>query len=198
MQSRGAGAAIGRDRRLWLVLLVAVVSLAWELAGEASRPPPNVTMWVLDHTDELPPPSSSSDGLVQRRLEEQVSLGLRAHPVWMRVVIHNGQAGQRLVFSNPLVQGIELFGCTANDCRPVRRAAHFADNEGIAAALPQFVLPDGVSEYLLKVVTNQAIRFDLTVLDDAQLHHHWRQLLLGQGLYFGLIAGLAAYNSLLE
>ncbi|MBY5983033.1 sensor domain-containing diguanylate cyclase [Halomonas sp. DP5Y7-2] len=197
MQSRGTGAAIGRDRRLWLVLLVAVVSLAWELAGEASRPPPNVTMWVLDHTDELPPPPNSSDALVQRRLEEQVSLGLRAHPVWLRVVIHNVQAGQRLVFSNPLVQGIELFGCTANDCHPVRRAAHFADNEGVAAALPQFVLPDGVSEYLLKVVTNQAIRFDLTVLDDAQLHHHWRQLLLGQGLYFGLIAGLAAYNSLL-
>ena len=52
----GSGRGMGR---LWLLLTAMVVLLAWELAGEASRPQPNVSLWVLDHQGQQPPEKDS-------------------------------------------------------------------------------------------------------------------------------------------
>ena len=194
----GGGGESGRGMgRLWLLLTAMVVLLAWELAGEASRPQPNVSLWVLDHQGQQPPEKGALSTVTAESLDEQVSLGLKAHPVWLRLRVVGALPGQRLVLSNPLVQGVELLVCDDSGCRPVARETHFADDPGLAAALPQFRLPAATNELLLRVETDQAIRFNVQVLDDVDLHRYWRDLLLGQGLYFGLIAGLVIYNSLL-
>ncbi|XKE44883.1 sensor domain-containing diguanylate cyclase [Halomonas organivorans] len=185
-------------RRLWAWGLGAWLACCLAAMLQAAEPDAPQGLTLLTHAGEAPPMTASP--APARRLVDprRVSLGLSPDPVWLRLSLPPREGPAWLYLTNPLLKGTRLYrrGGGGAAWVEVDAPAPSALTGGIPVSRPVFPVATP-GDYLLRLDSAQALRFDLRLLDTAELHRAWRDLMLGQGLYFGLVVGLALYNGVL-
>ncbi|MGQ7246607.1 sensor domain-containing diguanylate cyclase [Halomonas sp. V046] len=191
MTRHGAGVAA-----VWgllaLVLAIGLGPVAESLDRRGDR------FALLDYQGDAVPTRKPAS---KRLLSEQgeVSLGLSSRPVWIAIELARRGEPHLMYLSNPLLRSASLYRRDTEDGQswrleaPVQEAVYRGD---MATARPLFEV-ETPGRYLLKLNTAQALRFTIRVVTEEEMHRNWRDFLLGQGLYFGLVMGLALYNGLL-
>ncbi|MGY4879294.1 diguanylate cyclase domain-containing protein [Vreelandella aquamarina] len=181
-----------------LIGMFAVVTQA--KASETSSDQQTVVAYKMDHRDRMLP-GGAPEGLSKHRLAETINFnfGMVSHPLWILLSIDIDQP-KVLHVNNPLIHNVTLY-------RYDEDVARWSDALPRMPVKPIFsnapanwrALFDVASsgDYLLRLESSQALRFDLNLSSKEAMHSAWRGYLLGQGMYFGLVLGLMVYNAFL-
>ncbi|MGS2742360.1 diguanylate cyclase [Halomonas sp. LS-001] len=181
-----------------LMGMLAVVTQA--RAEETPTHQQTVAAYQLDYPGDVLP-DRAPDGLRKHRLADtnNFNFGVVDHPFWMLLSVDIDQP-RVLHINNPLIHKVSLYRYDADKARwsdalprmPVKPI--FSNAHANWRALFD-VTSSG--DYLLRLESSQALRFDLNLSSEKAMHSAWRGYLLGQGMYFGLVLGLMVYNAFL-
>lgn len=191
--------ACWRWGRCVLALLVCGLMLSGSAALARDEAP--MSLRLLEHAETSPPVAKPS-ALPGRTLPagERYSLGIVDEPVWLAVTLPEPNGSRLLHLDNPLLHDVALYRHQPDDTVAWQPVARYAmqplTGESQPAWRPIFPVqtPD---TYLLKIDSTQSLRFALHLQTPEALARDWRAFMLGQGLYLGLVLGLALYNSVL-
>lgn len=225
MPSTPSPAAPAAPRRPvgWLAGLLLGLQLAWLAPGAVAGAPPRVQLTAdtthLPLTDRLeyladtghrwslqtPPPADAG----WRPLAAHAgggNFGHVKHAVWFRLTIDSAldrPTDWRWVVDHPLLTSIELAVSGADGQPPrvqVAGVAAMARGDAPrqrAAALPLQAPARGSVQVLMRVGSEGVLRVPVHLYSEAAWADHDRWLHTVLGAYFGLIAGLLAYNGVL-
>lgn len=180
-----------RDRPLaaWLIALFLALP---GLAGA------ELQLKRLDHHAPHPPPVHLLPAGQVLDASRPINLGLSSRPVWLHLEI-SAPPPRVLHLDNPLLHDVRLLRVdSAGDLHwaPVPRRTMARLGGGSSEAWrPIFDVTPG--QYLLRIESTQALRFDLRLQSPEALVGDWRAFTLAQGLFLGLVLALAAYNTIL-
>ena len=181
-----------------LIGMFAVVTQA--KASETSSDQQTIITYQMDYRGKMLP-GGAPEGLSKHRLADTNSFnfGMVSHPLWILLSVDIEQS-EVLHINNPLINNVALYRYDEDAARwsdalprmPVKPI--FSNAPANWRALFE-VASSG--DYLLRLESSQALRFDLNLSSREAMHRAWRVYLLGQGMYFGLVLGLMVYNAFL-
>ncbi|WP_176761460.1 GGDEF domain-containing protein [Billgrantia gudaonensis] len=173
------------------------------LSGSAAlaRGEAPMSLRLLEHAGASPPVTDPS-ALPGRALpvDERYSLGIVGEPVWLAITLPALDGPRFLHLDNPLLHDVVLYRHRPDGAAAWQPVARHVMQPLIGEPQPAWrpIFPvETLGTYLLKIDSTQSLRFGLHLQTPEVLERDWRAFTLGQGLYLGLVLGLALYNSVL-
>lgn len=131
-----------------------------------------------------------------------ISLGYQGGDVWIRFAIENSYEGQEqyiLDFNYPLIDSIELFELTDTELKLLYHQGDglpFHERE-IATTTPLFpikIQPGESSVFYAKIRSTSSISLPIYLTTPNQEKEHLQTSSLANGIFYGMILSLVAYN----